>query len=116
MAKVNKAVWKEFEEVNSLFEMGRLKEQKVSRLEKVQVVIFLMFMFMLMILSFTSHFFPNDIDEQVNTLSAIEDCLAAIRSWMSEDKFALQPSDFFFFFQGDFEKLHEFKKNLKRLK
>ena len=30
MAKVNKAVWKKFQEVNSLFEMGRLKEQKVS--------------------------------------------------------------------------------------
>ena len=30
MAKANKAVWKEFQEVNSLFEMGRLKEQKVS--------------------------------------------------------------------------------------
>ena len=28
-------------------------------------------------------FIPNDIDEQLNTLSAIEDCAAAIRSWMS---------------------------------
>ena len=27
---------------------------------------------------------PNDIDEQMNTLFAIEDCVAAIRSWMSE--------------------------------
>ena len=31
-------------------------------------------------------FSPNNIDEQLNTLSAIEDCVAAIRSWMSEDK------------------------------
>ena len=30
MAKANKAVWREFQEVNSLFEMGRMKEQKVS--------------------------------------------------------------------------------------
>ena len=30
MAKVNKGVWKEFQEVNSSCEMGRLKEQKVS--------------------------------------------------------------------------------------
>ena len=36
MAKVNKAVWKEFQEVNSLFEMGRLKEQEVSYGEIVQ--------------------------------------------------------------------------------
>ena len=33
----------------------------------------------------------NNIDEQLNTLSAIEDCAAAIRSWMSEDK--LKPND-----------------------
>ena len=31
----------------------------------------------------------NDINEQLNTLSAIEDCVAAIRSWMSEDKLKL---------------------------
>ena len=31
----------------------------------------------------------NDIDEQLNTLSAIEDCIVAIRSWMSEDKLKL---------------------------
>ena len=30
MAKLNKAVWMELQEVNSFFEMGRLKEQKVS--------------------------------------------------------------------------------------
>ena len=36
MAKVSKAVWKEFQEVNSLFEMGRLKEQKVSSGEIVR--------------------------------------------------------------------------------
>ena len=30
-------------------------------------------------------FSPNNIDEQLNTLSAIEDCAAAIRSWMSEE-------------------------------
>ena len=47
-------------------------------------------MFMLMILSFTFQFLdPNDIDEQLNTLSAIEDSIAAIRSWMSEDKLKL---------------------------
>ena len=46
-------------------------------------------MFMLMILSFTFRFCPNDIDEQLNTLSAIEDCIAAIRSWMSKDKLKL---------------------------
>ena len=34
-------------------------------------------------------FSPNDIDEQLNTLSAIKDCVAAIRSWMSEDKLKL---------------------------
>ena len=34
-------------------------------------------------------FSPNDIDEQMNTLFAIEDCVAAIRSWMSEDKLKL---------------------------
>ena len=34
-------------------------------------------------------FSPNDIDEQLNTLSAIEDCVAAIRSWISEDKLKL---------------------------
>ena len=34
-------------------------------------------------------FSPNDIDEQLNTLSATEDCVAAIRSWMSEDKLKL---------------------------
>ena len=31
----------------------------------------------------------NNIDEQLNTLSAIEGCAAAIRSWMSEDKLKL---------------------------
>ena len=31
-------------------------------------------------------FSPNDIDEQMNTLFAIEDCVAAIRSWMFENK------------------------------
>ena len=31
-------------------------------------------------------FSPNDIDEQLNTLSAIEDSIAAIRSWMCENK------------------------------
>ena len=36
MAKANKAVWKEFQEVNSLFEMGRMKEQKVSSGEIVR--------------------------------------------------------------------------------
>ena len=56
---------------------------------KLQVVIFLMFMFMLMILSFTFRFCPNDIGEQLNTLSAIEDYIAAIRSWMSKDKLKL---------------------------
>ena len=34
-------------------------------------------------------FSPNDIDEQLKALSAIEDCVAAIRSWMSEDKLKL---------------------------
>jgi len=34
-------------------------------------------------------FSPNDIDEQLNTLSAIEDCVAAIGSWMSVDKLKL---------------------------
>ena len=34
-------------------------------------------------------FSPNDIEEQLNILSAIEDCAAAIRSWMSEDKLKL---------------------------
>ena len=29
-------------------------------------------------------FSPYDIDEQLNTLSAIEDCITAIRSWMTE--------------------------------
>ena len=36
MAKANKAVWREFQEVNSLFEMGRMKEQKVSSGEIVR--------------------------------------------------------------------------------
>ena len=36
MAKANKAVWREFQEVNSLFEMGRVKEQKVSSGEIVR--------------------------------------------------------------------------------
>ena len=35
-------------------------------------------------------FSSNDIDEQLNTLSAIEDYVAAIRSWMSEDKLKLK--------------------------
>ena len=30
MANVSKAFWKVFKEVNSLFEMGRLKEQRVN--------------------------------------------------------------------------------------
>ena len=48
-------------------------------------------MFMLMILSFTFQFLdPNDIDEQLNTLSAIEDSIAAIRSWMCENKLLLK--------------------------
>ena len=34
-------------------------------------------------------FSPYDIDEQLNTLSAIEDCITAIRSRMSEDKLKL---------------------------
>ena len=34
-------------------------------------------------------FSPNDIDEQLNTLSATEDCIAAIRSWMSKDQLKL---------------------------
>ena len=36
MAKANKAVWREFQEVNSLFEMGRMKEQKDSSGEIVR--------------------------------------------------------------------------------
>ena len=34
-------------------------------------------------------FSSNDIGEQLHTLPAIEDCVAAIRSWMSEDKLNL---------------------------
>ena len=35
-------------------------------------------------------FSPNHIHEHLNTLSAIEDCIAAIKSWMSEDKLKLK--------------------------
>ena len=35
-------------------------------------------------------FSPNDIDEPRNALSANEGCIAAIRSWMSEDKLKLK--------------------------
>ena len=53
---------------------------------KLQVFIFLMFMFDTQLyISFSS----NDIGEQLHTLPAIEDCVAAIRSWMSEDKLNL---------------------------
>ena len=57
---------------------------------KLQVVIFLMFMSSYaddtqLYISFS----PNDIDEQLNTLSAIEDCVAAIGSWKSVDKLKL---------------------------
>ena len=37
--KVNKAVWREVQEVNSLFEIGRLKEQKVRSGEIVRVTV-----------------------------------------------------------------------------
>jgi len=47
---------------------------------KLQIFIFLM-----LYISFS----PNDIDNQLNTLSAIKDCRPAIRSWMSEDKLKL---------------------------
>jgi hypothetical protein len=30
-------------------------------------------------------FSPNDNEKQMDALSAVEDCIAAIRSWMSED-------------------------------
>ena len=36
MARVSKNVWKEFQEVNSLYEKGRLKEQTVSAGEVVR--------------------------------------------------------------------------------
>ena len=64
-------------------------------------MLMLMFMFMLMIYADANvhvyaddtqlyiSFSPNDIDKQLNILSAIEDCTAAIRSWMSEDKLKL---------------------------
>jgi len=37
-------------------------------------------------------FISNYIDEQLNTLSAIEGCVAAIRYWMSEDRLKLNDS------------------------
>ena len=70
---------------------------------KLQVVIFLMFMFMLMIdTQLYISFSPNDIDEQLNTLSAIEDCIAAIRSWMSKDQLKLN-DDKTEFFSGRYQ-------------
>ena len=39
MARVGKDVWKEFQEVNSLFEMGKLKDQKISGGEVVRGVV-----------------------------------------------------------------------------
>ena len=39
VARVGRDVWKEFQEVNSLYEKGSLKDQKVSAGEVMQVVI-----------------------------------------------------------------------------
>ena len=50
-------------------------------------------------------FSPNDVDEQLNTLSAIKDCIAAIRSWMSEDKLKLNDDKTEFLLVGTKEQL-----------
>ena len=52
-------------------------------------------------------FSPNDIDEQLNTLFAIEDCVAAIRSWMSEDKLKLNDDNTEFLLVGTKRQLAE---------
>lgn len=137
MARVSKDVWKEFQEVNSMCEKGRLKDQKVSAADVIRGVVSLKQWHMKPICSLSDEErlvllrkvkereislkeLKNEA-ENVRALSQVQLAISnffQLESWQEAvAKFGerVQPERLLRF-KGNFEKLHEFKMFLNHLK